>query len=321
MSLPSENATLLFYPQNSPRHRLFALWYFTILLIAWNILGHTVLGFEQSTAHVLVAIGTAIAAQFFFDGLHAWKSNRRPRFLSGASGFINSLPPALIPGFAVSMLLYPNVSVMPMAFASFTSIASKAVLRVPVAKTTQHCFNPSNFGICLTLLIMPWVGFAPPYHFTENLTGLAMWLVPLGILLTGIIIHGLFTGRLPLVMGWIGGFILQGLHRSWMLDIPWTVPLVPMTSAAFVVFTLYMIPDPATTPLRPWRQVGFGIAAALAYSLLLWLHLVFGLLFALLMVAACRGLGLWIGAWMARTESSVTSRLRPLAQTVPARSL
>jgi hypothetical protein len=29
------------------------------------------------------------------------------------------------------------------------------------------------------------------------------------------------------------------------------VPLTPMTSAAFILFTLYMIPDPATTPLHP----------------------------------------------------------------------
>src|SRR4051812_33923213 len=57
------NTTILFYPRNSPKMRLFALWYFTILMIIWNILGHTVLGFEQSWASPIVGIGTAIFMQ------------------------------------------------------------------------------------------------------------------------------------------------------------------------------------------------------------------------------------------------------------------
>jgi len=50
---------------------------------------------------------------------------------------------------------------------------------------------------------VPEVSFAPPYHFTENLTGLWDWGIPLVILTTGIIVHGLFTGRLPLVGAWM----------------------------------------------------------------------------------------------------------------------
>ena len=41
---------------------------------------------------------------------------------------------------------------------------------------------------------------------------------------------------------------------------------MPMTSAAFIVFTLYMVPDPATTPLKPWRQAAFGFAVAMVYG-------------------------------------------------------
>ena len=57
---------------------------------------------------------------------------------------------------------------------------------------------------------------------------------------------------------------------------------MPMTSAAFIVFTLYMVPDPATTPLKPWRQAAFGFAVAVVYGIIQMLHLVFGLFFALL---------------------------------------
>jgi enediyne biosynthesis protein E5 len=69
---------------------------------------------------------------------------------------------------------------------------------------------------------------------------------------------------------------------------------MPMTSAAFILFTLYMIPDPATTPLKPARQALFGLSVALVYGVIQVLHLVFGLFFALLSVCAIRGLSLHV---------------------------
>ena len=41
MKTPAFNTTVLFYPNKNPKLRLFALWYFTTLLIVWNILGQT----------------------------------------------------------------------------------------------------------------------------------------------------------------------------------------------------------------------------------------------------------------------------------------
>jgi nicotinamide riboside transporter PnuC len=70
-----------------------------------------------------------------------------------------------------------------------------------------------------------------------------------------------------------------------------------MTSAAFMVFTLYMIPDPATTPVKPLRQVLFGLAIAAAYGVLLVEHMVYGLFIALAVVCAIRAVGLY--AWAA----------------------
>ena len=53
-----------------------------------------------------------------------------------------------------------------------------------------------------------------------------------------------------------------------------------------------MITDPGTTPVRPWRQAAFGAAAAAIYGLLVYLHVVFGLFFCLVIVCALRGAGL-----------------------------
>ena len=72
--------TLQFYPKRSALRRYFALWYFTILLIVWNILGHLFLGFEQSHIQPLVGLATAIILQFLLEWIDARASDRKPRF-------------------------------------------------------------------------------------------------------------------------------------------------------------------------------------------------------------------------------------------------
>ena len=291
MKTPAFNTTVLFYPNKNPKLRLLALWYFTSLMIVWNILGYTYLGFEQSWAAPFVGVGTAILLQFLLEWVDATAKSRELRFAGGWGNVLNFLPAAMIPGFACAMLLYANERLWPIVFAVALSIGSKVLIRAPVGQgRTQHIFNPSNFGVALTLVLFPQVGFAPPYHFTENVTGVWDWIIPGIVLLSGIVIHGLFTGRLPLVAAWVIGFALQGQIRAYLSGTPHLVPFMPMTSAAFIVFTLYMIPDPATTPLKPWRQVFFGFSVAMVYGIIQLLHLVFGLFFALITVCAVRGL-------------------------------
>lgn len=293
MKTQAFNTTVLFYPNKNPKLRLFALWYFMILMIVWNLLGHLFLGFEQSHAATFVALGTGIFVQFFLEWADARAKNREVRWAGSWGNFINALPAAMIPAFAVSMLLYPNEKLWPFVFGTALAIGSKVLFRAPVGVgMTQHIFNPSNFGIAMTLLLFPQIGFAPPYHFTENLVGVWHWILPIFILVTGVVIHGMFTGRLALVAAWIIGFALQGQIRAMIYGFPAVVPLMPMTSAAFIVFTLYMVPDPATTPLKPWRQAAFGFAVAMVYGLIQMMHLVFGLFFALIIVCAIRGISL-----------------------------
>jgi hypothetical protein len=166
------NATLLFYPGGKPALRLFALWYFTTLMMVWNILGHTVLGFEQSWATPVVAVVTAIVVSMFLDWVDALATHRQLRFTGGIGNFLNFLPACLIPGFACGMLLHANERLWPVVFAVVLSMGSKLMLRAPVGGGhSQHVFNPSNFGVGMTLVLFPDVSFAPPYHFTENLAG------------------------------------------------------------------------------------------------------------------------------------------------------
>jgi hypothetical protein len=155
----------------------------------------------------------------------------------------------------------------------------------------HHIFNPSNFGIVATLLLFPdVVGMAPPYHFTENLVGFWHWLLPGLILCSGLFLHYNATGRLPLCATWLLAFAAQAVIRSWIDGYAWYVSMMPMSSAAFIIFTLYMIPDPATTPLVWWRQVLFALSVAAVYGVLLSMHIVFGLFISLFIVCLVRGI-------------------------------
>jgi enediyne biosynthesis protein E5 len=309
------NTTLMFYPHGEARARLIALWYFNSLLIVWTILGHTILGFEQSWAAPVVGVGAAIFLQFLLEWVDAKSRNRPSRLTGGVGALADMLPPPIISGLACSMLLYPNEHLWPIIFAVAVSIGSKVLLRAPVGGgRTQHVFNPSNLGVALTLVLFPWVGFAPPYHFTNNLTGGWLLAVPALVLLSGILVHSFFTWRMPLCMAWIAGFVLQAFIRHWLVGSSVIGALVPMTSAAFIVFTLYMIPDPATTPLDPLRQALFGFSVALVYGGLLVLHVVFGLFFALLTVSIFRGVGLYVLAWSESRSHIPVALLRPAAE-------
>jgi hypothetical protein len=95
-----------------------------------------------------------------------------------------------------------------------------------------------------------------------------------------------------------------------------------MTSAAFMVFTLYMIPDPATTPVQPLRQSLFGFSVAAVYGLLLMNHVVYGLFIALAVVCGLRGAGLYAwAAWRSMRPSRQETFAIPPETAGPARQM
>jgi hypothetical protein len=280
--------------------RLGGLRRFAIAITVLNILGHTFFGFEQSWAHPLVGLAAAYSTELLLEFIDA-RFNRRPlRFLGGGPRkFIEFLLSAHISGLACAMLLYTNERFGPVVFASVVAICSKCLLRAPVSNGTRHFFNPSNFGITVTLLLFSWVGIAPPYQFTENLDRIGDWLLPSLIIVSGTFLNARFTKRLPLIAAWVGGMMLQAIIRSLAFDTPLASALVPMTGVAFILYTFYMVTDPATTPSGVRQQLTFGFAVAAVYGLLVAVHVVFGLFFALSIVCTIRGLGLYVESWLA----------------------
>ena len=125
-----------------------------------------------------VGIAAAYLCETWFELVDGYVQRRPFRFSGGWRNAVNFLLSAHITGVAVSMLLYSNARLMPIAFAAAVAIASKALFRVKVNDSSRHFLNPSNFGITVALLLFPWVGIAPPYHFSENLQGIGSWILP-----------------------------------------------------------------------------------------------------------------------------------------------
>ncbi|MFI5495986.1 enediyne biosynthesis protein UnbU [Actinoplanes sp. NPDC051859] len=267
---------------------LTALRRFAISITVFTILGHAFLGFEQAYLTPIVAMVVAYGLSLAFESLDAWAQDRPPRYRGGMVNVINFLLPAHIAALACAMLLYGNQRLMPTVFAVTLAIASKYLVRIRVDGVMKHFLNPSNFGISLTLVLFSWVAIAPPYQFTENVGSVIDWALPAGILMAGTMINAKLTNRMPLILGWVGGFALQAVLR-WALG-PDSLPsgLLVMTGVAFILFTNYMITDPQTTPSRPRDQVLFGGATAGVYGLLVVGHITFGLFYALTIVCAGR---------------------------------
>jgi len=275
--------------------RLGGLYRFAAAITLLNLLGHGFLGFETSWAHPLAALATAYTLEILLEVIDS-RAHRRPlRFVGdGLMGFVNFLLSAHISALAVSMLLYPNQSLLPVIYATAAAIGSKAVFRVAVEGRIRHVMNPSNFGIATTLVLFPWVGIAPPYQFTENLAGVGNWIFPFIIVCSGTFINFRFTSRLPLLGAWIGGFVAQAAFRTVFLEATFIPSLAPMTGLAFLLFSFYMITDPPTTPSSTLSQIVFGLAVAATYGVLMAFHIVFGLFFSLVIVCGIRGIAIAI---------------------------
>jgi hypothetical protein len=292
--------------------RLGGLSRFAFAITILNIVGHAFLGFEQSWLTPFAALAATYGTELVGETVESRSNGRPARYRGSFINLVKFLLPAHISGLAIGMLLYAAENVAAVAFAGSVAIASKYIFRITVGvdrsgrPVLRHVLNPSNFGITVTLLLFPTVGIAPPYQFTENTWGIVDWILPLIIICTGSYLNIKATGRMPLIMAWVSAFATQAFVRSATHAVPVEGELLPMTGFAFVLFTFYMIPDPATSPAKTSSQLCFAVAVAACYALLMELHVVFGLFYALSIVAAARGIWILLTGAFHKTASTLT---------------
>jgi Na+-translocating ferredoxin:NAD+ oxidoreductase RnfD subunit len=135
--------------------------------------------------------------------------------------------------------------------------------------------------------------------------------VPAVVIGLGLRLNLMFTGRIPLIASFVGCFLLQGVIRSVLLNLPMLAQLGPLTGVALILFTFYMITDPQTSPSSRAGQIAYGGGIALTYGLLLALRVRFTPFYAVLLVASARGLLIAITNAVADRKAAAALVLAP----------
>jgi Na+-transporting NADH:ubiquinone oxidoreductase subunit NqrB len=184
-----------------------------------------------------------------------------------------------ITGLSLGLLLESHLWQV-FVVAAVWSILSKHLIRV----RGNHLFNPSNFGIVAAIVLG---------HGTATVAPGSQWgghlLYALVILCLGLMMMKR-VHRLPVVVGWLGGYLVMGMVRMALGQGGLIYVLGPMTGAEFTLFAFSMIPDPKTSPRAPAPQFAWGLAIAGLDGLLRLGEVRFSMFYALFILCALRPL-------------------------------
>ncbi|HVK54246.1 MAG TPA: hypothetical protein VM532_04360, partial [Burkholderiales bacterium] len=268
---------------------------FAVLLLTYLILGVTVLGFNRDPWQIAGTVAFAIACDML---LHRWLRPTEPMLFPLS---------AAISGMGLSILLnYAHGSLWPGIVVAIT-IASKYL----VTFNNRHIFNPTLFGIVLSLLFaQDMVSPAPAYQWGGE-AAFSIFVITAALVFFVIRINRLlFTASFLIFYG------IALVLRAWLVR--WHVPpemlfLGALTAPSFYLFVFFMLPDPATSPGKPKMQVIVAAAIVIIDLLLHFKQSVNTHFYAAFLVAAIRFQ--WShGAAMRRGGYDALARLRIFAK-------
>lgn len=231
----------------------------------WIILGHQILYFNRSLDQIFIALATCA----ILDVITAFMVSRKIVFpLSG-----------LLTGLSIGLLLESYDSRLFIVTAIW-SIASKHFVKI----RGQHIFNPSNFGIVSALLITHGLASVAPGSQWGGDFRFAVVIFAIGLVTMWRI------KRLPLVLGWLSGYLIMAALRMAVGQGGLIFALGPWTGAEFSLFTFVMIPDPKTTPGEKNAQAWFGITLGIVDGIFRLAEIRYSMFYALFILCALRPL-------------------------------
>lgn len=180
---------------------------------------------------------------------------------------------ALSTGLSLSLLLRTQAPLLWVA-AAVLAIGSKFLIRIG----GKHLFNPSAFAIVALLLATNSVWVSP------GLWGTAIWLTALAGTLGALILTR--VARLDLALMFLTSHMALLLARAWYLGDPLAIPLHQIQSGGLLIFALFMITDPRSTPDSRTGRILFATAiAVLAHVFLFRWQIREGVFYALVLVS------------------------------------
>lgn len=207
--------------------------FITLILLAGEVTFHYLESWQQTLLAIAAAMLTEVVLARLFTG--KW-----PHLAS-----------AYISGISVGILVR-SPAVWPYVLCSAISITSKYVIRW----RGRHLWNPSNFGICMMLLLAPYAVATLSIQWGNNfLPMIVVWIVG------SLIIARL--KRFHITMTYVASFIAFAFLRSAITHDSWQAEIAPITGPMYQLFIFFMITDPKSTVMTKKGQimVAFLIAA------------------------------------------------------------
>jgi hypothetical protein len=218
---------------------------------------------------------------------------RKRELIVPLSAYITSLSIAMLLNFAHDYVV--------LALPVFLAIGSKYLFTID----DKHHFNPSLFGVAVTLLLFgDLITAAPAYQWGGTLA-ISAFMVTLA--LAGFVFR---IGRGWLIASFLVTYALQTALRAWLMRAhlpPEMLFLGTLTAPPFFLFTFFMLTDPRTSPSTRGAQIGVGVSIALVDLVLHRFSSVFTFFYAAFIVAAVRFL--WLHG-VALVRDGVVVRLR-----------
>lgn len=252
---------------------------FAVMLTVYTVLGCTVLRFNRTPLQMFLTV----ASSCFLDMLLCY-CLRGHKLLIPLSAYITGVSLALLVNYSHNNYLL----FLPVYFA----IGSKYLFTYQ----GRHVYNPSMFGVVLSLLVGGnLITAAPAYQWGGH------WAMAAMIIVAALTLFVFKIGRSALILSFLGFYFLQLLLRAYVMRyyLPFeAIVFGSFTSAAFFLFTFYMITDPKTSPASPKAQVVLALALTAVDLFLHKLQSAHTLFFALFIVqsaqlAFCHTRRLW----------------------------
>lgn len=212
------------------------------ILFLYLVLGLTVLGFNRSPIQALTTTLSCLALEALCSRLF------KQQWVFPLS--------ALITSFSLSFLLNYSHDFFLLFVPVFFAIGCKYL----VTFKGKHALNPAMVGVSLSLLLSHELITAAPAYQWNGIGAMSLFILMLGLMFVIPKVN-----RHWLVLSFLFFFTIQTAFRAIIMrhHLPFeTLFLGTLSSPSFLIFTFFMITDPATSPKDRKNQlwVGFWLA-------------------------------------------------------------